>query len=206
MLVFVYVDDILVTTDDEAKKCVCELFGALDKAYGIKDQGLLTSYLGVEVGQTVDRVTIRQSKYAREILETSRYLNAHAVGNPMETHARLVPLGKDDESDTSFSYRRATVMLMYLATRTRPDLAFAVGQLSRFVSKPSATHVGVVKRVLRYLAGTVNFGTTYNRAKEMSTKVVLDGYCDSDWVNYPSSRKSTTGLVFTLARGLFLEC
>ncbi|KAE9170115.1 hypothetical protein PF005_g27686 [Phytophthora fragariae] len=193
MLVLVYVDDILVATDDEAKKC--ELFKALDKAYGIKDQGLLTSYLGVEVEQTEEHVTIRQSKYAREILETFGYLNAHAVGNPMETNVRLVPLGEDEESDTSFSYRQAIGMLMYLATGTRPDLAFAVGQLSRFVSKPSAKHVGAVKRVLRFLAGTVNFGITYNRAKEMPTKIILDGYCDSDWANDPSSRKSTTGLV-----------
>jgi hypothetical protein len=199
MLVLVYVDDILVATDDEAKKC--ELFEALDKADGIKDQGLLTSYLGVEVEQTADRVTIRQTKYAREILETFGYLNAHAVGNPMETNARLVPLGEDDDSDTSFAYRQAIGMLMYLATGTRPDLAFAVGQLSRFVAKPSAKHVGAVKRVLRYLAGTMDFGITYNRAKEMPEKIILDGYCDSDWANDPSSRKSTTGLVFALAGG-----
>jgi len=103
MLVLIYVDDILVATNDEEGKK--ELFADLDKAYGIKDQGLLTDYLGVEVEQTADRITIRQSKYAREILEQFSYENAHAVGNPKEVNAKLVPLADGEESDTSFPYR-----------------------------------------------------------------------------------------------------
>jgi len=104
------------------------MFKELDEAYGIKDQGLLKDYLGIEVEQTEDSVTIRQTKYAREILETFGYENDHAVGNPMETNVRLVPLDAGERSDTSFEYRKAIGMLMYLATGTRPDLAFAVGR------------------------------------------------------------------------------
>ncbi|KAE8892612.1 hypothetical protein PF003_g23223 [Phytophthora fragariae] len=156
MLVLVYVDDITVATNCEESKC--KLFEELDKAYGLKDQGLLSEYLGIEVEQTSDTVTLRQGKYAREVLETFGYDNAHAVGNPMEANVRFVPLGDNEESDTSFEYRKAIGMLMYLATGTRPDLAYAVGQLNRFVSKPSNKHVGALKRVLRYLAGTVAYG------------------------------------------------
>ncbi|KAE9261810.1 hypothetical protein PF008_g32756 [Phytophthora fragariae] len=156
MLVLVYVDDITVATNCEESKC--KLFEELDKAYGLKDQGLLSEYLGIEVEQTSDTVTLRQGKYAREVLETFGYDNAHAVGNPMEANVRLVPLGNNEESDTSFEYRKAIGMLMYLATGTRPDLAYAVGQLNRFVSKPSNKHVDALKRVLRYLAGTVAYG------------------------------------------------
>ncbi|KAG2985746.1 hypothetical protein PC121_g22384 [Phytophthora cactorum] len=76
MLILVYVYDIMVATnDDEEKK---KLFDDLDTAYGIKDQGLLTQYLGIEVAQTDDSVTINQSKYAREILETFGYSQAHS--------------------------------------------------------------------------------------------------------------------------------
>ncbi|KAE8899143.1 hypothetical protein PF010_g19686 [Phytophthora fragariae] len=167
MLVLVYVDDITVATNCEESKC--KLFEELDKAYGLKDQGLLSEYLGIEVEQTPDTVTLRQGKYAREVLETFGYDNAHAVGNPMETNVRLVPLGDNEESDTSFEYRKAIGMLMYLAMGTRPDLAYAVGQLSRFVSKPSNKHVGALKRVLRYLAGTVAYGITYDRTQLCQT-------------------------------------
>ncbi|KAG3112535.1 hypothetical protein PI124_g2660 [Phytophthora idaei] len=154
-------------------------------------RGLLAQYLGIEVEQAEEHITIRQSKYARGILETFGYDRAHAVGNPMETNARLAPLDEKEESDTEFPYRQAIGMLMYLATGTQPDLAFVVGQLSRFMSKPPAKHVGTLKRVLRYLAGTVNYGIMYDRAKE---SIVMEGYCDSDWANDPEIRKSTTDL------------
>ncbi|KAE9276483.1 hypothetical protein PR003_g29050, partial [Phytophthora rubi] len=82
MLVLVYVDDILVATNAEEEKN--KLFEDLDKEYGIKDQGLLKHYLGVEVEQTDECVIIRQRKYAHEIVEKFGYGEAHPVGNPME--------------------------------------------------------------------------------------------------------------------------
>ncbi|KAG4060058.1 hypothetical protein PC123_g5047 [Phytophthora cactorum] len=148
-------------------------------------RGLLAQYLGIEVEQAEEHITIRQSKYARGILETFGYDRAQ----PEETNARLAPLDEKEESDTEFPYRQAIGMLMYLAMGTRPDLAFVVGQLSRFVSKPSAKHVGTLKRVLRYLAGTVNYGIMYDRAKERPSSIVMEGYCDSDWANDPYIRK-----------------
>ncbi|KAE8950794.1 hypothetical protein PR002_g33165 [Phytophthora rubi] len=85
MLVLVYVDDILVATKDEEQKK--KLFEDLDKEYGLKDQGLLAQYLGVEVEQTADHIFISQSKYAREILTKFGYAEAHSVGNPKEVNA-----------------------------------------------------------------------------------------------------------------------
>ncbi|OWZ02497.1 Copia type Polyprotein [Phytophthora megakarya] len=122
--VLIYVDDILVATNREDFKV--KLFSDLDEVYGIKDQGLLSQYLGIKVSQTSTKITIRQEKYAREILQK---------------------FGKRYQ----FPYREVIGMLMYLATSTRPDLAFVVSQLSRFVAKPSTKHVGTLKRVLRYL-------------------------------------------------------
>ncbi|KAE9310895.1 hypothetical protein PR003_g20157 [Phytophthora rubi] len=197
--VLVYVDDIFVATNDESYKE--QLFKDLNDAYGLKDQGRLTQYLGVEVEQTHESIKISQGKYAREILEKFGYQDAHAVGNPMETNMRLAPLEKDEKSETSFPYREAIGMLMYLTTSTRPDLAFTLGQLSRFVGKPSAKQVGAVKRVLRYLAGTLDHGTTYAKKQDEVDEVVLEGYSDSDWANDPEQRKSTTGFVFSLAGG-----
>ncbi|KAE9060786.1 hypothetical protein PF010_g30078 [Phytophthora fragariae] len=197
--VLVYVDDILVATNNEQYKE--KLFEDLNKAYGIKDQGMLTQYLGVEVERTPGQITIRQGKYAREILAKFGYEEAHAVENPMEVNARLAPIEEDEKADTSFPYREAVGMLMYLATSTRPDLAFALGQLSRFVANPSPKHVGALKRVLRYVAGTLDYGITYSRKQTEAKDVVLEGFCDSDWANDPEQRKSTTGFVFTLAGG-----
>lgn len=162
---------------------------------------MLKHYLGVDVVQTNECVVIRQRKYAHEIVEKFGYGEAHPVGNPMEVNAHFEPLGENEDSDTSFPYREAIGMLMYLATSTRPDLAFALSQLCRFVAKPSHKHVGALKRVLRYLAGTEKYGITYTRQTAESKSVVLEGYCDSNWGNGPETRKGTTGLVFTLAGG-----
>ncbi|OWY98357.1 Copia type Polyprotein [Phytophthora megakarya] len=95
---------------------------------------------------------------------------------------------------------------MYLATSTRPDLAFALSQLSRFVANPSSKHIGTLERVLRYLAGTLDYGIKYEKKKNNSNELVLQDYCDSDWANDPEHRKSTTGFVFTLAGGAVHGC
>ncbi|OWZ05709.1 Copia type Polyprotein [Phytophthora megakarya] len=71
---------------------------------------------------------------------------------------------------------------MYLATCTRPDIAYAVGQLSRYVQQPTQQHIGAAKRVLRYLVGTKGMGIEYSVGKESrkTNTLVFDRFCDSD--------------------------
>ncbi|KAG2933498.1 hypothetical protein PC117_g12853 [Phytophthora cactorum] len=114
MMGLVYVDDILVSTSDEQRKV--KLFEDIDEGYRIKDQGLLIHYIGVEVVQTTEHITTKQSKYSREILEEFGYDNDHAVGTLMGVNARLAPLGEDESSDTIFLYHEAIGVLMYLAS------------------------------------------------------------------------------------------
>ncbi|POM78016.1 Copiatype Polyprotein [Phytophthora palmivora] len=159
-----------------------ELFAELIKSYGIKDQWLLSQHLGAEVDQTENRIKIKQSKYAKEILTKVGYLNTHAVGNSMEVNAHLTPSDGENPENTEFPYREVVGMLLYLATTTRPDLAYVLGQLSRFVARPTCKHVGTVKRLLRCLAGTQDYGIT-------------------DWAIDLEARKGTTGFVFTLSNG-----
>ncbi|CAI5739954.1 unnamed protein product [Peronospora farinosa] len=200
VLVLVYVDDILCATNNEAVKV--DLFGKLALQYGIKDQGELTEYLGVEVQSSQDAMKISQRKYSREILQKFHFEQAHAVGTPLETKQNLMCAEEKDDIDKTFDYRGAVGMLMYLTTCSRPDLAYAVGQLSRFVANPTKHHVGCVKRVLRYLAGTLDYGIVYKRAQSTQhPKIVIQGYCDSDWASDAADRKSTGGFVFLLAGG-----
>ncbi|KAJ0392560.1 hypothetical protein ATCC90586_009433 [Pythium insidiosum] len=200
VLLLVYVDDVVCATDDEEFKST--LFRDLDNAYGLKDQGHLTEYLGVQVVQSDNGVFLHQKKYSMNILSKFGYLDANKCGNPMETTVRLASRTNEDAVDTSFDYRGAIGMLMYLATTTRPDLAYVLGQLSRFVSDPTAKHVGALKRVLRYLVGTINYGIAYTKIQSTAGGVItLNGYCDSDWGNDPETRKSISGFVFTIAGG-----
>ena len=87
--------------------------------------------------------------------------------------------------------------LLYLSVCTRPDIAQAVGALSRYMAAPTTTHWQAARSVLAYLAGTVIAGITYIR----SAPSTLIGYTDADYGGELDSRRSTTGYVFVLASG-----
>ncbi len=93
--------------------------------------------------------------------------------------------------------------LLYLASWTRPDISFAVSELSRFVSNPGKPHLEAAKRVFRYLKKTIGFGLAYRSSVSIPGMPeilpnTLWGYVDSDWAGCPDSRRSTSGFVFML--------
>ncbi|PNX62918.1 type I inositol 145-trisphosphate 5-phosphatase 12-like protein [Trifolium pratense] len=85
--------------------------------------------------------------------------------------------------------------LMYLLA-TRPDMTFAVCLAARYMERPTEMHVAVVKRIMRYLKGTLKFGMLY-KCKN-NTELTLQGWSDSDYAGDHDDRKSTSGYVFTL--------
>ncbi|KAL8116624.1 hypothetical protein AgCh_022973 [Apium graveolens] len=74
---------------------------------------------------------------------------------------------------------------------TRPDIAFPVGMVSRFMDRPTVMHLTVVKRILRYIKGTTSFGLIYSQE---SRNNLLTGYSDSDLARHVDDRKSTGGM------------
>ncbi len=86
---------------------------------------------------------------------------------------------------------------MYLSVSTRPDISFAVSSLARFSSKPTTEHWTALKRLLRYLKGTLTQGILYT--KDGSSSIL--GYTDSDWAGDVNDRKSTSGYMFLLSGG-----
>ncbi|GJV90057.1 hypothetical protein Tco_1533995 [Tanacetum coccineum] len=96
-------------------------------------------------------------------------------------------------------YSRAIGCLMYAMTSTRPDIAYAVSRLSRFTSNPSRQHWQAIKRVFKYLKGTMNYGLSY-----MGYPSMLKGYSDASWINHVEDSSSTIGWVFLLGGGTIL--
>ena len=93
------------------------------------------------------------------------------------------------------SYSGLIGSLLYLSVGTRPDIAQAVGALSRYMAKPSEDHWVAAKGLLRYLSGTVGLGLKYGAGGGFV------GYCDADFAGDIDTRRSTTGYVFTLYGG-----
>jgi hypothetical protein len=93
-------------------------------------------------------------------------------------------------------YSQIIGSLMYLASATRPDIAYAVSNLSRFVSNPGSEHWRAFERVMRYLVGTMNYGINYSGDPKVS-----EGYSDANWISNADELKATSGYVFTLGGG-----
>ena len=116
----------------------------------------------------------------------------NAAHTPMEERLRLSRHNTAAEVDPTH-YRRLIGSLRYLV-HTRPDLAFAVGFVSQFMERPMVEHQQVVKRILRYVAGTLDYGLHFTKAPGSACFV---GYCDSDLAGDIDTSKSTSGtLVF----------
>ncbi|CAA7049695.1 unnamed protein product [Microthlaspi erraticum] len=94
-------------------------------------------------------------------------------------------------------YRGMIGSLLYL-TASRPDLCFSVGVCARYQAKPKQSHLQAVKKILRYVKGTVNLGIFYSKGSNRN----LAGYCDADWAGCADDRKSTSGGCFFLGNNL----
>jgi len=111
------------------------------------------------------------------------------IGTPLEVGLQLV---KANESDDALPYREAVGSLMYLMVGTRPDLAFAIGKLSQFISCYGKEHWAAIKRVLQYVKGSMDKGLVFDK----SSSCVLQGFSDADWAGDRETRRSTPGFTF----------
>ena len=90
-------------------------------------------------------------------------------------------------------YRQLVGSLIYL-TLTQSDITYAVSVISRFMQKPKKLHLEAIKRILRFVKGSIDYGILYRNDR----KFEVAGYCDADYAGDLDTRRSTTGYVFNL--------
>jgi hypothetical protein len=129
------------------------------RSFNMSDLGLLSYYLGIEVKQKPGEITICQSAYAKKILEICGMKGCNPADTPMEQHVKLLP-GKPDQTIDATKFRSIVGSVRYLVN-TRPDLAFSVGMVSRFMENPNAEHWSAIKRIFRFVDGTFQYGCKY---------------------------------------------
>jgi len=196
LLVGVYVDDLIISgpSVDEIRKFKSEMM----KKFRMSDLGLLSYYLGIEVKQGEGHITLSQGAYALKILEGAGMKNCNSCDTPMECRLKLSKKKEGDAVDPT-AYRSIIGSLRYIVN-TRPDLAYAVGVVSRYMEAPGKEHWAAVKHILRYLKGTAGYGCRYEKGAEL--KPMLLGFSDSDFAGDVEGRKSTTGVVYFLGNSL----
>ena len=137
---------------------------------------------------------MHQRQYIHSLLERYGLFQAKPSTTP------VVKLVKDDGVSKlvdAICYQSMVGSLLYAAIATRPDIAQAVGTVSNFNSCPTEAHLTAVKRILRYLKGTINLRLRYERSTDDS----LIGFSDADWAGDMDDRHSTTGNLFAMSRG-----
>ncbi|XP_039142881.1 uncharacterized mitochondrial protein AtMg00810-like [Dioscorea cayenensis subsp. rotundata] len=197
-IVLVYVDDLILTGDlTEEIQCTKE---NLSVRFQMKELGELKHFLGLEVEKTKEGMFLCQQKYAKDLLETYGMLECKPLSTPMEPNIKL-RAGEGKNLEDPRMYRQLVGSLIYL-TLTRPDLAYAVGVASRYMQNPKKPHLEAVRRILRYLKGTTDYGILYRKGEGCQ----VTGYCDADYAGDCDTRRSTTGYIFSLGSGAVSWC
>jgi hypothetical protein len=192
LVVGVYVDDLMIT--GSCQDNIRQFKAKMSKVFCMSDLCLLRYYLGIEVLQSSKGISLCQAAYAGKILERSGMANCNPCQAPMECRMKLSKESKEPIVDKTL-YRSIMGSLRYLVN-TRPDLSCAVGYVNRFLDEPHEDHLGAVKHILRYVAGTCNFGLWFEKGKK--EQVVLVGFSDSTYAGDVDKRKSTLGIIFFL--------
>ncbi|KAK2390489.1 putative mitochondrial protein [Trifolium repens] len=185
LLVQIYVDDIIFgSTNPSLVKSFSSL---MQGEFEMSMMGELTYFLGLQIKKLEEGTFIYQTKYCLELLKKFGMTDSKHMETPM---ASTCALSKDEEGkDVEITkYRGIIGSLLYL-TASRPDIMFSVCMCARYQSSPKESHLKAVKRILKYLKGTSNFGLWYSKGNDCS----LVGYSDSDFAGCKLDRKSTSG-------------
>ena len=236
LIVAIYVDDIVIAGSSD--KIVNSFKTRLFKEFKCKDLGSVDKVLNMEISRTrCGGLFLSQECYVKEILKRFNIdpAHEHIPETPMEHRIKLtkygaecaVKLSKGEfDPDTAgerltpgHKYREMVGALLWLSMGTRPDIAYAVSQVAKCNNDPRNAHLWAVKRILRYLAGTKDYGIYYyvsaphQDVKDLNLPTGyfykfhpselewLMGMVDADFANDLNNRRSVTGYVFFLANG-----
>ena len=185
IILLLYVDDMLVTCNNS--KLLQDLHDALNTQFKMKDLGQLSYFLGIQIQHHSDGLFMSQQKYAEDLLAVAQMADCSPMPKPPP-----IDLNRGAPKEELFSnptyFRSLAGKLQYL-TLTRPDIQFAVNYVCQKMHSPSITDFNHLKRILRYIKGTVTMGVSFSRHTDFS----VTAFSDSDWGGCPSTSRSTGG-------------
>ncbi|KAM0009035.1 putative RNA-directed DNA polymerase [Helianthus debilis subsp. tardiflorus] len=168
LIVQIYVDDIIFGSTNEK---LCKDFEhVMKQKFEMSSMGEIKFFLGLQVEQLPEGIFIHQKKYVHDILEKFGMSSSTPALTPLATNHGIHPDLTGDRVDETL-YRSMIGSLMYL-TASRPDIMYPTCLTTRFQTNPRASHMIIVKRILRYLKGTPTLGLWYPRKGDFTLKVI----------------------------------
>jgi len=188
-----YVDDIVLTASSSG--LLQRTISALQHEFSMKDLGTLHYFLGMHVQHTPSGLFLSQRQYMLEILDRAGMTDCKPCTTPVDVNPKLSADGVPIDDPTDF--RSLAGALQYL-TFTRPDISYAVQQICLYMHDPRAPHLAALKRILRYVRGTLHLGLLIRPSSQQELVV----YSDADWAGCPDTRRSTSGFAVFLGDSL----
>lgn len=198
IILSVYVDDLLILGN--CKKLIEEFKTDMKNTFEMNDLGLLTYFLGLEIYQTSAGIMVSQKKFALDVLLEFSMDKCKAVKTPLVVGQKFQR--EDGSSNVDGSIFRSIIGSLLYLSASRQDIMFAVSLMSRFMQNPSEIHMKAVKRILRFIKGTADYGIVYAN----TNSVKPSGYSDSDWAESDEGMKSTTSYCFSIGSGVISWC
>ena len=198
VILVVYVDDMLIAGSSKAE--INRLKQQLAENFEMKDLGPAKQILGMRIlrNKSEGILKLSQEKYIHKLLDRFYLEDSKTRNTPLGSHLKFSKkqsLQTDEEKCymSRVPYASAVGSLMYAMVCTRPDIAHAVGVVSRFLSNPAKEHWEGVKWILRYLKGTSEMCLCFRKGN-----LTLQGFSDADLGGDFDTKKSTTDYIFTL--------
>ena len=175
MNVLSWLDDLVIARSNDED--IEELKKTHERKFKMDDRGKLEWFLGMQIGQERNKLTLDQETYIESVIEKVSMQDSNPSKTPAENNLRLVKASESEALVDERLYRSLVGSLLYIAKQTRPDNVWIVTVLSRFMDKPTNTHWLAGKRVLRYLQATKSLKLVYSRDGDFN----LQGESDADW-------------------------
>ena len=201
-----YVNDILIAGSD--KEYLMDIKRWLSTHFDMQDMGEANYILGVKIKRDRSKKILApsQENYIQKILERFHVSSCKPVDTPVSKGEALslnmcLKNPQEREEMSRVPYASVVGSLMYAMMCTHLDICFAVGLVSRYQSNPGREHWKAIKRIMRYLKGTMDYCLVYQ-----GSELRLVGYSNADWGGDRDQRKSTSGYVFLLNKGVISWC
>ena len=177
---------------------VDQLYNSLKKDIDISDLGPASTFLGIEIQRDRQKrlISLSQSSYSKRLLDKFGYKLLETIKALISISNKIAPNYEDTSIDIVKDYQQQIDSIIYLITKTRPNLAYLVGLYARFMSNPGLEHFKALEKIQKYLIHTWNFALVYQSPPQGVTT-----YCDVDQGGDLATRRSTIGYFCTYRGG-----